>query len=426
MNRLAGHACRIAVTWRALLTVIIAAGVIALMAGCGGGGSGTSSTGSNAQYLQGTVAAPGGALTASVKSANGIAESTTTETGVSGLTVAVGTLTSSGTSGSATFNADSSATATSASDGTFTITIPAGTSITGNTVIIAYSGTAPTTLPAAGVLVSPVIEGKQLVDPVTTAATTYLCQQAAGNGVPLANLNQTQVASYLGAAEGAASNAPIPAGCPLPQMEQIITTSISGSASTGITLTGIIVAGAPNSRPQGPNGTLTSGAVFLTGADTNGASFNGTSTEFTATNAGLAPNDGNIAIAGTEAATSTTPQRTFQILIPSSGHLAAGTYTATVTYSESTVPATTSSVTPPVPTNAPGYGPGNQFCAGVTISLWSASSVTVTVTAGASSSAPFNIAVSSATYSPQPGPDGKTVATGTLTTALTGTAGQPG
>lgn len=419
---------RLAVIYRSLLTTVLAVLLGMSMAACGGGGgggtSGTSTgTTTTAQFVQGTVAAPGGSLTANAKSANGASVTTSTETGVAGLTVTVGTIAAAGTSGTFTFTPITGATATSASDGTFTVNLPANTSITGNTVVVASTGTAPTTLPAAGVLVSPVISGKVLVDPVTTAATTYLCQQAAGSDVPLANLNSDQIQSYLGAAEGAASNVAIPSGSSLADMEKIIITQISGNAATGITLSGVIVSGEPNRQPQGPNGTLTSSSAFTTGTDNNGAGYNGTSTEFTAANVGEMSQGGFIDITGFEPGTSSTAGRSFQIVIPGSGALAVGTYSATINYSEASLPGTSSSTAKIIPTAQLGFGPGKQFFTGCAVMLWSASSVTVTVTAGTTSSSPLNIMVNTATYNPTAGPDGKTLATGTLTTGLAGTVG---
>ncbi len=397
-----------------------------LLAGCGGSGGGgtistSSTTSSSSNVVTGDVASPSGSLTSFARAADGTALSTTDETGVAGLTVTVGTIDASGISGSVTFTPVAGATTTSATDGTFTITLPAGTSITGNTVIVASQGTAPTNLPASGVLVSPVINGRVLVDPVTTAATTYLCQQAATTGVALANLNRSDVQTFLAAAEETASTSALPANCTLSQIEQIVTTSITGSSTTGLTLNGVIV-NASSGNQHGTNGTLTSGSAFTTGPDSSSTAYNGTATKFVADKVGAMPDHHSMHIYGSEHGSSAVPSRSFDILISSTGTLAAGTYSSSITYAESVLPATsTSDTVPPVPTNQDGFGPGRAYLGGSHVSLWSASSVTVTVTAGTTSASPFNISVAPATYSPIASSSGKTNSTGTLTTALTGT-----
>jgi hypothetical protein len=350
-----------------------------------------------------------------------VADTKPTETGVAGLTVSIGTVDASGTTGSYTFTPISGATATTGSNGTFSITLPAGTSITGNTVVVAYSGTAPTTLPAAGVLVSPVFNGPILCDPATTAATTYLCSQAASNNVPLNNINPQLLPGFLQAAENAASAANIPSGSTLPQMEQILLTQISSDPTTGITVNGIVVSGENHGTPSPANGTLTSGAAFTTGQDSSGSSYNGTSSTFTASNVLVTrPLAGNVHVTGIERPTSTTPLRTFDIVIPTTTPLAPGTYTATIHYSEVPAPATVSTSTS---TNA--FGPGGQFFGGPPMLAWSATSVGVTIVAGSSSGALDGISVNLATYSPLPGPFDTTAVKGTLATGLTGTVSIP-
>jgi hypothetical protein len=404
-------------TERSVIFAFLFCAISLVVAGCGGGGG--SNGAASSQVVQGTVAAPGGALT-SAGVARAAAVSTNTETGVPGLTVTVGTVTPGGTAGTFTFTPITGATTTSASDGSFSVTLPAGTQIAGNTVVVASTGDAPATLPVAGVLVTPVFHGKLLVDPVTTSACSVMFNEVDNDGVRLQDVDPDQTQSFLQAAESAASTATIPSGSTLTQVEEIEQLKITGDAATGITLSGIIVSGEDNDHKHAPKATLTSGADFTTAADNLGNAFNGASTEFTADHAGIVTRDNTFAVIGTEQPTATTPRRSFEITIPSISNLTPGTYTASITYSEATTPSTT---TPPAaPADRHGFGPGDDFFDNESVSLWSAQNVNVTVTAGAAAGDPVNVAVDSATYSPVAASGDETnAALGTFTTGLTGT-----
>ncbi len=447
--------------YRKFLTHTLAAlGAISLIAsGCGGGGGSSSSSGgsSNSQSVQGTVAAPGGSLNGAAVNRSGAQKasttplSTTTETGVAGLTVTVGNITPGASAGSFNFTPLTGVIpVTTASDGSFTLSLPAGTSITGGMVLVAYTGTAPTSLPATGVLVTPLTSGKVLCDPVTTAATSVLYTNAASSNVPPSAVDPTQTADFLDACEKSSSTSTFSNGTTLDQIENEIKVKISGDPTTGITLSGIITTGEDNSGGNGGSAhsptSLTSTTAFSASSD-----FNGTSTVFTANHTRIHSDGSNLVITGVENATSSTPTRRFEITFPGNSPLVPGTYTALVDYSEDTVtPSTggggnpTATPTPgasPTPTpisggggSAPpppplivarsadedGFGPGGGFFNTLTVSLWSASSVQVTVTAGATASSPLNVVVASATYSPAAGDSETPTAQGTFTTTLTG------
>src|SRR5690348_1060698 len=116
-----------------ILTLLATATVLTgMLSGCGGGGGSSSPSSSSLQpqAVTGTVSAPGGTLPGAT---GHIAShvSSTVVSGVSGVTVTVGTVTVN-SDGTATFTPITGATATTAADGSFSITLPAGTTVTGN------------------------------------------------------------------------------------------------------------------------------------------------------------------------------------------------------------------------------------------------------------------------------------------------------
>ena len=397
------------------VTLAIAlAAMAAALSGCGGGGGGGGSTSPTPQAVQGTVSAPGGSLPASGAVAHAALASVSV-TPVSGVTVTVGTVTVNG-DGTATFAPMVGATATTAADGTFSITLPIGTALTADMVVVASNGPAPTTLPAPNVLVCPIVSGKLSVDPVTTEAHDELCKQIAANGESLHDADKDLIEDFLHDAEGACGS--LSSGS-LAGLRDIIKLKIEGDATTGITLSGVILE--IQRKNHHATGTLTSDGDFTVGTDTNSNTFNGTSTAFTADHVGVTHRgEGTTAqIIGQQTPASTTGTfRRFAISLPSSGAIAAGSYTATVSYSEDTFNGS--------PTSHEAESGDDHFGNG-TVKVWSATSVPVTIAAAttpatsSSTGTTYNVTVSSATYSPVSATAVAGKAQGTLTTSLTGT-----
>lgn len=413
-----------------VLLVLMATVLSTIVAGCGGGGGGGGSTSGtlNSQIVQGIVSAPSGTL-----SSNAVLSSKATTTGngitpVANVTVTVGTITVTG-GVTATFTAIDGATATTAADGTFSITLPAGTTLTPNLVVIAYTGTMPATLPAAGVLVCPVVHSKLSVDPATTVATENLCQEAASNGIDVGDMDKDLVKNYLLAVENAAGNT---TSSTLTDTFNAIKIKVSTDSSSTITISGVVLDVQRRHHKPTVSGTMTSGAAFTTGTDSNSAAFNGNSTEFTATVVAALPHHDRVVLMGQTVPTSSSSTvRRFTVSIPiTGGVLTAGTYTADAFYSEETFNGNPVPPTPPTPPSPPMNSrssgmSGIGFFDDGTVSVWGAKSVNVTVTAGTSTStntgATYNFTVDSATYSPVISDDAIGNAKGTLTTGLTGT-----
>jgi len=225
-----------------------------------------------------------------------------------------------------------------------------------------------------------------------------------------------EIKNFLLSAEGACHGK---TSGSLSGLENIIKLTIQGDATTGITLSGVILE--IQRKHHHATGTLASDGDFTTATDTGGNAFNGTATAFTADSVSAHKEDHNIVIVGqqTPASTSGTTRR-FAITLPLTSNIAAGSYTATVYYSEDLFASPTA-----VSHEDGGPEDGNHFGGGE-VKVWSATSVPVTIavapsTTGATAGTTFDVTIASATYDPVTATAVGGTAQGTMTTSLTGT-----